>query len=65
MKKKLEFHFIIPEHFRNIPALDTIVNPNSIFFHGGLSDEELLSFYQTSYLMLMPMIDSGANTAIV
>jgi len=63
--KELEFHFIIPAAFRKIPALDTIVNSDRVFFHGGLSDEELLEFYQTSYLMLMPMIDSGANTAVV
>lgn len=63
--KKLEFHFIIPVAFRTIPALAAIVNSKRVFFHGGLSDEELLEFYQTSYLMLMPMIDSGANTAIV
>lgn len=63
--KKLEFHFIIPVAFRAIPALAKIVNSKTVFFHGGLTDEELLEFYQTSYLMLMPMIDSGANTAIV
>lgn len=63
--KELELHFIIPAAFRKIPALDAIVNSDRVFFHGGLSDEELLDFYQTSYLMLMPMIDSGANTAVV
>lgn len=63
--KNLEFHFIIPVAFRTIPALCNIVDSKTVFFHGGLSDEALLEFYQTSYLMLMPMIDSGANTAIV
>jgi glycosyltransferase involved in cell wall biosynthesis len=63
--KLLELHFIIPKHFRNIPVLNTLSNLNNIFFHENLSDEELLEFYQTSYLMLMPMIDSGANTAII
>lgn len=63
--KNLEFHFIIPEAFRKIPALGSIPKSENVFFHGGLSDEELLDFYQTSYLMLMPMVDSGANTAIV
>jgi glycosyltransferase involved in cell wall biosynthesis len=63
--KELEFHFIIPEPFRKIAALDSIINLETVFFHGGLSDEELLEFYQTSYLLFMPMVDSGANTAIV
>ena len=63
--KELEFHFIIPVAFRKIPELAAIINSKTVFFHGGLSDEELLEFYQTSYLLLMPMVDSGANTAIV
>jgi glycosyltransferase involved in cell wall biosynthesis len=63
--KNLEFHFIIPKDFRKISAIESIVGSNKIFFHGGLSDEELLDFFQTSYLMFMPMEDSGANTAIV
>jgi len=63
--KMLKFHFIIPEQFRNITILNTLSLSNNVFFHENLSDEELLEFYQTSYLMLMPMIDSGANTAII
>ena len=63
--KTLEFHFIIPFPFRKIPALASVVSSKNVFFHGGLTDEELLKFYQTSYLLLMPMVDSGANTAII
>ena len=63
--KTLEYHFIIPVPFRKILELAPIVNLKTVFFHGGLSDAELLEFYQTSYLLLMPMIDSGANIAIV
>ena len=37
----------------------------NVFFHENLSDEGLLEQYQTSNVLLIPMNDSGANTAIV
>ena len=61
----VEFHFIIPSCNRKIPAIQKILELRNVSFHEGLSDEQLLEFYQTSYLMLMPMNDSGANTAMV
>jgi len=64
-KNELEYHFIIPTPHRHPPILKKIVNLPNTFFHEGLSDEELLEFYQNSYLLMMPMDDSGANTAIV
>jgi len=63
--ERIEFHFIIPSFHRNKGPIQKIQQLNNIFFHEGLSDEGLLEFYQTSYLLLMPMSDSGANTAIV
>jgi len=63
--RKLEFHFIIPSFFRDLPDVRRLVMLPNVFFHEGLSDEDLLNFYQTSYVLLMPMEDSGANTAIV
>jgi glycosyltransferase involved in cell wall biosynthesis len=45
--------------------LNKIAGNSNVFFHEKLSDEEMLALYQDSYLMLMPMGDSGANTAIV
>ncbi|WP_022824127.1 glycosyltransferase family 4 protein [Hymenobacter norwichensis] len=62
----LEFHIIIPSFFREkIPVVSNLLKKNNTVFHEKLSDEELLREYQTSYLLLMPMEDSGANTAIV
>ncbi len=60
-----QFHFIIPSYHRNSGPIQNIAKLINVFFHEGLSDEQMLKFYQTSYLMLMPMDDSGANTAIV
>lgn len=61
----LEIHFIIPSFHRNIPELNELSGKAGIFFHEKLSDEELLEQYQQSYLLVMPMQDSGANTAII
>jgi glycosyltransferase involved in cell wall biosynthesis len=61
----VEIHFIIPKSYRNNEWLQKLSANNNIFFHEKLSDEELLAHYQDSYLMMMPMNNSGANTAIV
>ncbi|WP_128545355.1 glycosyltransferase family 4 protein [Larkinella soli] len=60
-----EYHLIIPSKFRSEPNLVRLAAHPNVFFHEKLSDEELLWYYQTSYLLLMPMNDSGANTAII
>ena len=63
--KELEFHLVIPGIHRNLPALNTLAaNPN-VYFHEKLTDEQLLHLYQECAVLLMPMTDSGANTAIV
>ena len=63
--EEIQFHFIMPSFARNTPVIQKLVHSKNVFFHEGLSDEELLDYYQTSYLLLMPLINSGANTAIV
>lgn len=60
-----EFHLIIPALFRNIPELIEMGKNKNVFFYQNLSDEGLLEQYQNSYVLLIPMVDSGANTAIV
>ena len=62
---KFEFHFIIPTEHRHPPILKMLMTFNNVFFHENLSDEELLKHYQNSYVLLMPLEDSGANTGIV
>jgi len=61
----LEYHFIIPAINRKHQWLVDIADKPNVFFHEKLSDEELLMHYQDSYLLMMPMQESGANTAIV
>ena len=62
---KFEFHFIVPTEHRHPPILKKLMTFRNVFFHENLSDEELLTHYQNSYVLLMPLEDSGANTGIV
>jgi glycosyltransferase involved in cell wall biosynthesis len=62
---KFEYHLIMPTINRNSEWVKRIANNADVFFHEKLSDEELLAHYHDSYVMLMPMDDSGANTAII
>jgi glycosyltransferase involved in cell wall biosynthesis len=64
-KPQLTFHLVLPGINRNNPALLNLSKYPSVYFYENLKDDELLKLYQTCYLMLMPMNDSGANTAII
>jgi len=61
----LSFHLVLPQIHRNLPALKQLSLNSNVFFYENLSDEELLGLYQNCGILLMPMNDSGANTAIV
>jgi glycosyltransferase involved in cell wall biosynthesis len=62
---QLRFDLLIPLHHRKSPNLAPLLNHPAVTWHAGLNDEELRELYQKSYLMLLPMNDSGANTAVV
>jgi glycosyltransferase involved in cell wall biosynthesis len=61
----VHFDLLVPRHHRNSPALAPLLGHPAVSWHGGLSDDELRALYQRSHLMLLPMNDSGANTAVV
>ena len=61
----LRFDLLVPQHHRNSPGLASLRTHPAVTWHGGLSDEQLRDLYQQSHLMLLPMNDSGANTAVV
>ena len=61
----LRFDLLVPVHHRNSPALAPLLHHPSVTWHAGLNDEQLRALYQHSYLMLLPMNHSGANTAVV
>jgi glycosyltransferase involved in cell wall biosynthesis len=62
---ELRFDLLVPQHHRNSPALAPLLEHPAVTWHAGLDDEQLRELYQKSYLMLLPMNDSGANTAVV
>lgn len=62
---ELRFDLLVPLHHRKCPALAPLLQHPAVTWHAGLNDEELRALYQRSYLMLLPMNDSGANTAVV
>ena len=61
----LRFDLLVPMHARSQAGFEAIVNHPAVTWHAGLSDEQLRSLYQQSFLLLLPMNESGANTAVV
>jgi glycosyltransferase involved in cell wall biosynthesis len=62
---ELQFDLLVPEHARNTEGLLQLLKHPAVTWHKNLTDEALRYLYQTSYLLLLPMNESGANTAIV
>jgi len=61
----LRFDLLVPEHHRNSPALMPLAKHPAVTWHAGLNDEQLRELYQKSRLLLLPMNESAANTAVV
>ena len=64
---EISLHLVIPEAFREVQALIELKNkfPNRMYFYENLSDTSLRDLYRECGILLLPMQDSGANTAIV
>jgi glycosyltransferase involved in cell wall biosynthesis len=62
---EIGFDFLLPKHFRKHPAFAQLQELPAVTWHSDLNDEELRALYQRSYLNLLPLNDSGANTAVV
>jgi glycosyltransferase involved in cell wall biosynthesis len=61
----LRFHLLVPEKFRTLNGLPGLARHPAVVWQGGLSDVELRDLIASSYLVLLPMNESGANNAIV
>lgn len=61
----LKFDLLVPEFARQREGFRELENNPSVTWHQNLTDEDLRKLYQNSYLLLLPMNSSGANTAIV
>ena len=61
----LQFHLLVPRKFRNLEGFEKLKGRKDVIWHQNLSDDELCRLICSSYLVLLPMNDSGANTAVV
>ena len=61
----LEFDLLVPPHRRSEPELAKLAEHPRVHWHGKVSDEELRALYRAAHLLLLPMNNSGANTAVV
>jgi glycosyltransferase involved in cell wall biosynthesis len=64
-RPELRFDLLIPQHHVNSEFLRPLLAHEASTVYCGLSDAQLLRFYQCGYLMLLPMDDSGANNTIL
>jgi glycosyltransferase involved in cell wall biosynthesis len=60
-----QFDLLVPDHRRADPALAGLREHPQVAWHAGLSDEQLRELYRAAHLLLLPMNDSGANTAVI
>jgi glycosyltransferase involved in cell wall biosynthesis len=56
---------LVPSSRRIGPDFEDLASLENVVWHEGLDDAGLLSLYQRSRLLLLPLNDSGANTAVV
>mgnify|MGYP006269187663 CR=1 FL=1 len=61
----LRFDLLVPEHRRSEGGLLELKSHPAVTWHAGLDDRQLLNLYRRSRMLLLPMNDSGANTAVV
>jgi glycosyltransferase involved in cell wall biosynthesis len=61
----LDFDLLVPLSRRTDPGLAELRDHPRITWHAGLTDEQLRDLYRRAYLLLLPLDNSGANTAIV
>ena len=62
---QIQFDFLVPEHRRSSADFGDLLTHPAVTWHGGLDDNQLLALYQSASILLLPMEDSGANSAIV
>lgn len=59
------FDLLVPISRRDVPGLRELRYHPQVKWHSDLDDTELLDLHHQASLLLLPMNDSGANTAVV
>jgi glycosyltransferase involved in cell wall biosynthesis len=62
---ELRFHLVVDGHARQQDGLVQLQNHPAVQWYEKISDEQLKQLYQHSYLLVLPMENSGANNAVV
>lgn len=62
---RARFELVIPENGRSDPWLRRMMGNNRVFWHVGISDEELRALYCHAKALVLPLSDSTTNTALV
>jgi glycosyltransferase involved in cell wall biosynthesis len=63
--QKVVVDMLVPESRRNEAVFQRLARSDRVVWHAGLDEFQLRDLYRRSDLMLVPMQDSGANTAVV
>jgi glycosyltransferase involved in cell wall biosynthesis len=63
--RDVEFDFLVPINRRSEAGLAELARNPRIRWHAGVDDETMRNLYRSARLLLLPMDDSGANTAVV
>lgn len=62
---ELSVDVVLPHETRSVAQHFALARHQSVTFHAGLTDDELLALYQRSSLLLLPLLDATANNAIL
>ena len=63
--RHLRFHLLVPNQFRDLEGLPALCGRPGVIWHAGLPDAQLRELIAASYLVLLPMDESGANNGVV
>ncbi|MDX2240839.1 MAG: glycosyltransferase family 4 protein [Leptolyngbyaceae cyanobacterium bins.302] len=61
----IQFDMIVPRSNRNQPAFHRLAQYEQVFWHAGISDEQLRDLYQRASCILLPFLNSTANNALL
>lgn len=62
---ELRFHLLVPEPFRDLPGLPALRERFDVTWHAKIPDLQMRELIASSYLVLLPMDESGANNALI
>ena len=61
----LEIHLLVPERFHDLDGFAALKEIPQVVWRQNLNDDELCDLICSSWIVLLPMSGSGANTAVV